>query len=426
MQLKPPRPIVTTLAAATCALLGSGRAEAAEGDPKRWSFDTAVLYYGETDRVTDLSANVLVRRLFQRGGQLSLRLSVDSLTGASASGAAPASIPQTFTTPSGKGSYQTPAGETPLDDTFLDTRAALDVNWARQVGSRSGVDAGVSLSNEYDYLHGGLNGRFTHDFNERNTTLFAGLALGYDTISPVGGAPIPFAAMLPAGQSGNKAGDDSKTVGDLVLGVTQVLGERTLGQFNYSLSRSDGYLTDPYKMLSVVDPVTGEPVPGSGGLDLYRFESRPDRRTKHSLYTEVRHGFTRDIVDGSYRFMTDDWGVRSHTVDLRYRFRRTRFYVEPHLRLYTQTAADFYRAVLFDGDALPDHASADYRLGDLDAITLGLQFGHPFGDGKEWTIRLEAYRQSGRSPPEARVGALQAFDLFPTVDALIVQAGYRF
>jgi hypothetical protein len=77
---------------------------------KRWSFDAAVLYYDEGDRVRDISANVLVKRLFRRGGQLVGRVSVDSLTGASASGAAPASLPQTFTTPSGEGSYVTPAG----------------------------------------------------------------------------------------------------------------------------------------------------------------------------------------------------------------------------------------------------------------------------------------------------------------------------
>ena len=65
--------------------------------------------------------------------------------------------------------------------------------------------------------------------------------------------------------------------------------ERTIGQLNYSFSTSSGYLTDPYKLLSVVDPVSGEPVPGSGELALYRFESRPDERTKHSIYGQAPH-----------------------------------------------------------------------------------------------------------------------------------------
>jgi hypothetical protein len=185
-------------------------------------------------------------------------------------------------------------------------------------------------------------------------------------------------------------------------------------------------LTDPYKLLSVVDPVTGDPSPGPAGLDLYRFESRPDQRTKQSVFAQVRHQFRRDILDASYRFMTDDWGIRSHTLDLRYRFRRPSYYVEPHVRLYTQSAADFYNTVLFSGDPIPDHASADYRLGELNGVTLGLKYGHPFGDGKEWGVRAELYRQFGRAPPQFEVGALGSFDLFPTVNALIVQGSVGF
>lgn len=427
MQLIRPRRIIASLAAATGALLASAPSRAqAQDEAKAWSFDAAVLYYDEGDRVSDISASVLVKRLFRRGGQLVSRLTVDSLTGASASGATPAGVPQTFTTPSGGGSYLTPAGQTPLDDTFLDTRAELDVNWVQPVGARSSLDFGVSVSNEYDYFSTGINGRYSHDFNERNTTLNVGLALAHDSVEPVGGAPIAFAAMLPPGNSSNKGGDDTKDVADFVIGVSQVFGERTLGQFNYSLSRSQGYLTDPYKLLSVVDPVTGAPSPGPPGLGLYLFESRPDQRTKHSLFAQIRHQFRRDILDGSYRFMTDDWGIRSHTLDLRYRWRRRSFYVEPHARLYTQSAADFYRTVLFDGNPTPSHASADYRLGDLNGLTLGLKYGHPFGGHMEWGVRVELYRQSGRAPPEFNVGALQSFDLFPTLNAVIVQGTFAF
>lgn len=124
--------------------------------------------------------------------------------------------------------------------------------------------------------------------------------------------------------------------------------------------------------------------------------------------------------------MTDDWGIRSHTLELRYRWRRSSFYVEPHARLYTQSKADFYRTVLFNGDPIPDHASADYRLGELNGVTLGLKYGHPFGEGKEWGVRAELYRQSGRAPPEFNVGALRSFDLFPNVNAVIVQGDFGF
>lgn len=419
--------VAGSLFAATASLLGapSGPSIAQEAN-KPWMFDASLSYYGEQDRVTDGSLNLRIQHWFRRGA-LTMRLALDALTGASASGAAPSRFPQIFTTPSGNGTYDIAARSTPLDPTFLDTRYALGLNWQQSVGKRGEIDLGVSASNEYDYFDAGASARYSLAFNERNTVLGIGAAYASDKVKPVGGAPVPLAAMLPEGETGNKRGDESKTVTDLLVGVTQALGPRTIGEVNYSFSRSSGYLTDPYKMLSVVDPVTGDPVTGPGIPFLYRFESRPESRTKHSLFAQLRHRIGRPILNASYRFMTDDWGVDSHTVEFQWRQPLgAAWYVQPHLRYYTQSAADFWRPYLEDGDPLPDHASADYRLGELDDYTLGFKLGWPHGDGHEWSARLEYYRQSGRAPPGAAFGSLEGLDLFPTVHAVIVQTEYRF
>ncbi len=419
--------IAVSLAVATGALLGSAGGLSAEtAGTKNWEFNSAVLFYDEGDRVTDASLNLVAKRSFRGGRAVKVNFGVDSLTGASASGAVPALTAQTFTSPSGNKSYDTAAGEIPLDSTFLDTRIAVAGTWTQPVGRTSGVDLGLSFSNEYDYRHIGASARFRRDFNERNTTLTAGVAFAFDDIDPVGGAPVPLAEMLPVGATGNKLGTDSKDVLDVLFGVTQVFSPRTIGQLNYAYSDSSGYLTDPYKLLSVVDPVTGAPVAGPGGLFLYRFEARPDTRAKHSLFAQVKRRVGRDILDASYRYMTDDWGVDSHTIDLRYRWRLQRSYLQPHLRYYTQTAADFYRGVLLDGDLLPNHASADYRLSELEGMTYGFKFGWPMSKGREWSARVEYYDQSSETPSETQIGALRGLYEDPTVDSLIVQAGYKF
>jgi hypothetical protein len=421
--------LASALAAATCALLGGTGgppALAADEQPTHWRFDSALLLYDEGDRVQDASLNFVAGKLFSNGQGLSLRLGVDALTGASASGAVAALGAQTFTTPSGNASYQTTAGEIPLDPTFLDTRIAVSGTWTRPLGRRSGIDLGLSLSNEYDYFHAGVNSQFRRDFNERNTTLTAGVAVAFDDIDPVGGAPIPLAMMLPTTQTGNKLAGDTKTVLDVLLGVTQVFGQRTIGQLNYSYSDSSGYLTDPYKVLSVVDPISGNPTAGPGSLSLYLFEARPDSRAKHSLFAQVKRQIGNSVLDASYRYMTDDWGIGSHTVDLRYRWRFKSFHLQPHVRYYTQTAADFYRGVLLEGDPLPGYASADYRLSDLKGMTYGIKLGFPTAKGREWSVRVEYYDQSSETPSETQVGVLSSLYVDPTVDALIVQTGFRF
>jgi hypothetical protein len=114
-------------------------------------------------------------------------------------------------------------------------------------------------------------------------------------------------------------------------------------------------------------------------------------------------------------------------VDLTYRWNfGNGKYLKPHLRYYDQSAADFYRRYLVDGETLPTHASADYRLGDMQTATYGLTHGRIVGDGHELTLRLEYYVQTGESHPADAIGNLRNFDLFPTVDAFILQVGYSF
>jgi len=248
---------------------------------------------------------------------LNLTFGLDTLTGASPNGAAPSSVVQTFTSPSGNGSYKVGAGSPPLDSTFHDSRIAASGSWEWPVARLTLLDVGASLSDEYDYTHLGLDAKLAHDFNNRNTTLSFGVALANDTVNPVGGAPVPLAPMQRQGNMTSKRGDESKDVTDLLIGVTQVVNRKTIVQLNYSLSNSTGYLNDPYKILSVVDPVTGSPVAGPAGSGLFRYfyESRPDSREKQSLFGLVKHDFGGNVLEASYRYMTDDcaWTRRHST-----------------------------------------------------------------------------------------------------------------
>jgi hypothetical protein len=432
--------IGAALAAATCSLLGVSPSVsvAAEAEPK-WDIESAFLYYGESDsRVQDMSLSAHATRDFGDERELGLDLSVDSLTGASPSGAIASDGAQTFTSPSGRKTYSTPAGEIPLDDTFLDTRFALNGSWSQPLARLYTMNAGLGFSSEYDYQHIGANFGLTRDFNQRNTTLSAALAYAQDTIKPVGGLPLPLAQMTDAvgeNQSPGNRGDrsDSKDVLDVLLGFTQVLGRHTVLRVNFSYSDSSGYLTDPYKILSVVDPVTGElvgrtPAPGaSGPTGVYLYESRPDSRRKEGLYAEMRHDFSGKVLQVGYRYSTDDWDVDSHTLESRLRLPfGESSYFEPHLRYYQQTAASFYRYSLPGGTPLPEFASADARLSDMNAITAGLKYGHVNAGGNEWNVRLEFYQQKAKAPSEVLIGNQVGDTRMPDFNAVILQFGYHF
>lgn len=123
--------------------------------------------------------------------------------------------------------------------------------------------------------------------------------------------------------------------------------------------------------------------------------------------------------------MTDDWAIDSHTVDVRYRWNfGGDQYIQPHIRYYTQTEADFYQRFLVDAQPTPQFASADRRLGNFDGLTIGLKYGRVLKNGNPFNVRLEYYNQSGDAGPG--IGNLNNFDLFPDVGAVILQFGYSF
>jgi hypothetical protein len=160
---------------------------------------------------------------------------------------------------------------------------------------------------------------------------------------------------------------------------------------------------------------------------VYRYESRPDSRAKQSLYAEVKHSFGAPVLHLAYRFMTDDWQIDSHTLDARLRWPiGAASYIEPQLRYYTQSEAEFYRASLVTGQPLPRYASADFRLGNFDAVTAGVKFGHRTASGNEWSTRLEYYMQSGDVPRQQIIGNQANREQYPDLNAVIVQFGYSF
>jgi hypothetical protein len=418
MQLKQPNGKITNLlAAAACSLLN--QTSAAQEVPG-WYLDSAVLGYSEKDRVNAVEPVLSVTRVFKDGKKLNLTFVADSLTGASPNGATISDSPQTFTRPSGRGKFTTDAGDLPLDDTFKDSRSALSVQYEFPLNRLTRLSTGLAYSDEYDYASVGFNATLARDFNLKNTTVSLGIAYAIDSIEPEGGLPVPLASTSLPWDQQRQGSDDDKTVVDFLVGVTQIINRQTLMQLNYSYSQSDGYLTDPFKILSLADGITGET---SG----YVYDSRPDTRGKNSVYWKTKYSRDNgDIVDVSYRYLWDDWDITSHTIDARYRLNLSeKLYVEPHVRYYNQEAAGFFAHSLVSGQTLPVNASSDYRLGAFNGITFGSKFGYRLNDRSEINFRVEAYEQQGDTVGNP-IGIQNNYDMFPDLEATIFQIGYSY
>lgn len=428
MQLKKPVSIRGALTTITAALVGA--TGVAHGQSSR--VESSLLLYSERHRVTAGEGVVGIQKLFKNDLRLSLKLTLDGLTGPTPNGALPSARPQTFTSPSRRGEYVVPAGELPLNGVFRDSRVEGDASLTLPLDRVTSFSLGGHGSGEHDYSSFGFNGGITRDLFRHNTTIGLSVAYSHDLVSPEGGAPIPLAEMPVAVDDQEGSNDDEdeggtgpgkgKNVFDFVGGVTQVINRQTLFRLNYSLSRLSGYLNDPYKIISVIN---GENSADPGAPVGYLFESRPEHRTGHALFAELRRHLGGDVVDVSYRRFWDNWGIRSNTIELSYlKLLANRRSLRPHVRYYRQSQADFFRYFVVAGEALPLHASADSRLGTFTALTTGLDLGIPIGEKLQVRFSAEYYRQFGdRSPPELPA-SLRGLEVFPGLDALMLRVGF--
>ncbi len=404
-----------TLAMAAASLMTATHVSSASAD--EWTHEAAVLYYGESDsRVTDGSIKYKGVRSFDEGDKkLTINAGIDTLTGASPNGIAPSHDTIVLTSPSGNSTITHPADELPLDGTFKDTRASASASWDQPFfNDKTRGNVGISFSKEYDYLHLGVSGGLSRALNNKNTTLAVGLSYSADTVEPVGNAPIPL-----ADENAAKGSDtESKDTLDLMLGVTQVLSKNSIMQLNYSVSNADGYLNDPYKWVSLVD--------NTGTIVNNLHESRPDSRTGHNLYGALKYNVGGDnVLTTSARYHTDDWGIDSITTDVKYRVDiGNQKSIEPHVRYYHQSEADFYTAQLDSTAAIPANVSADYRLAEFDAYTLGATYRWEGANNRKWHITGEYYTQD---PTKVALTAGQAgLDANPGFDAIMLSTGVKF
>jgi len=162
---------------------------------------------------------------------------------------------------------------------------------------RVNLSLGYGVSRESDYVSNGWSVNTVTDFNEKNTNLLLGYGGTQDTI------------MEPKlGWKNNR----HKRGADFIIGVTQLLDPNTSVTANVTYGRSNGYMSDPYKIVSTtrlnLDPGTYYTQP----------ENRPEQKNKVSILAGVNHNFEKlnGALDTSYRYYHDGFGITSHTVSL--------------------------------------------------------------------------------------------------------------
>ena len=235
-------------------------------------------------------------------------------------------------------------------------RRAMDAKLTRLFDKFSlGISGAVST--EHDYLSRSVGIDARTDSEDRNTTYAAGFAVTADDI----------------GSSNNPYLREARTTRDYFVGITQVLTPLAIVQSNLAFSEGVGYFSDPYKPL----------------------DNRPRERQQWAWLTRYRHyvpGLDAALhVD--YRYFSNDWGIRAHTVDLAwYQAVGAGWSLRPSLRYYTQGAADFFQPN-FPPASYGSIYSADQRLGAFGSLTTGIKAIKTLPGGYSFDVGFDFYRQ---------------------------------
>jgi hypothetical protein len=278
---------------------------------------------------------------------------------------------------------------------------------------------GGGISDEHDYLSHFINVGGTVDFNNKLTVLNWGASLTRNRIR----ASL---AANSAADTGNYTDRIRTFQGQPTIfgrrndfaanaGVTQILNQGSLIQADIGFTRSTGFLENPYKAVIFAFDDPDEPFDNSGLKYIAikgSLEQRPDVRSQ--LAANLR--FTQHLArsDGglhlNYRFYRDNWGVRSHTVEISLdQPLGGGWLLTPEARYYTQTAGDFYAPYFTFEEAYPAHPggpldrtkiplkyfTSDERLSAFGALSGSLALQKSLGRGFALGLSYEYYLHKG-------------------------------
>lgn len=257
-----------------------------------------------------------------------------------------------------------PAYHTQSLSKLQDFRRAVDTSLTRYLPNGK-LALGLSHSGENDYISRAVSLLATQASEDKNTTWTAGVAIQRDVINP--------ANQIVA--------NEKKRGSDWLLGVTQVVSMNDVVQLNVGHYSGRGYFSDPYKI----------------------YDERPTDRAHQTFQARWNHHVS--ALNGTsrlaYRFYTDTWGIRSHTLDAEWVQRLgSEWRVAPQLRLYSQNAARFYvevdpRIAPFPPSPSPNalHFSEDQRLSAFGAVTMGLKVTRQLSVDTAVDVKVEQYGQ---------------------------------
>ena len=215
------------------------------------------------------------------------------------------------------------------------TRLYPSLDWTRENEDKgSSISAGAYYSGEFNYHSIGLNAGGTQK-TKKNGEFGLKLSAYLDRVTMILPSEFEPPGAYRIGRGGEVRHPDYGSSGRQTytasFSFSQVINTRLQGSLSLDVVEQQGYLGLPFHRVYFTD-----------GVD--SIEKLPSNRFKLPIGLRLNY-FLGDnlILRGYYRYYTDSWGVKSHTVSLETAVKLTSFFsVTPFYRYYVQTAANYF------------------------------------------------------------------------------------
>ena len=357
---------------------------------------------------------VRVTRLRGNGQSFSAGLALDAITGASPSGAMPTGRVMTTTSASGTTTTHAPGRDPHRVVQGLSRRAGLGLEPTARARSPAPISPRTTRARS-DYQSMGGTAKLSLDLMQKLTNVTLGGDSTTTTSSPWGGTRGELTDAGIAAGGGSGAPDDgvssgaraglAEATGDRehehqhqarvasgVVGLSRVLTRRWMVAVNASRIVQRGYLTEPYKIVSVIDPDSGTTVGASPSSDRRRAIATGLPGELGLITSSVACSIPRTAITGT------TGAVRSHTVDLEVpaRARRTDLLPAPRALLHPDRGGFLPLSASSRASRCRRTRRATSVSDRCTAVTLGGTSRIPAPDQPgEFTVRVEYMLQWG-------------------------------
>ena len=246
-----------------------------------------------------------------------------------------------------------------------------------------GVQSGI----ENDYDSSTVSASIAQAMFGDLTTVTFGAGRGWDIVSERVGGPLRLRNPNPCQAPNFKCRVDRKSWS---LGVSQILTRNLIGGVDYEAITEQGYLQNPYREIRYVSGRDAAGNPTSYSMDREHF---PGTHTTNSAALRLKYFLPwHASLAGKYRYSSDTWQIRAHTLELGYTqpLFKEALIADLTARHYKQGSASFY-SDLFPSANFQNYMGRDRELAAQKNDDLGVAFSYDLLKSKRWFLHKASF-----------------------------------